>query len=241
MQPHIAVGFDFDHTMGLDNKLERTVALEILARLARARELEFDPALASQGMDEVLELYRSGKESVEAGIAGFLTRFIPGLGRVALDEAQSFRETVARRAPEFIVPLPHVQDVLAELDALDIRYAILTNGWSPLQEEKARLIGFRGSVFVSERIGVRKPSREAFETLAHHFELPLEAVWYVGDDPEVDCAGARAVGMTSVWFDWEGRTYPAALLQPDHIIHTFDELPALIQGRSGVTANTPES
>ena len=240
METDIAVGFDFDHTLGVDNKLERTVALEILARLAKEREIAYDPDVASRAMDETLVVVRSGKESVEAGIAGFLARFAPGLGRVTLDEAQSFRETVVERAPSFVVALPNAQELLAALDDRGIRYAILTNGWSPLQEEKARLIGFRGSVFVSERIGVRKPSREAFEMLVNHFEMPLERIWYVGDDPEIDCAPARAFGMTSVWLDWEGRVYPAELDRPDHTIHSLAELPGLIQGRSDTAANTVE-
>ena len=33
MASDFAVGFDFDHTLGIDNKLERTVALDMLASL----------------------------------------------------------------------------------------------------------------------------------------------------------------------------------------------------------------
>ncbi|MBD5655297.1 MAG: HAD family hydrolase [Candidatus Eremiobacteraeota bacterium] len=240
MPPQIAIGFDFDHTLGLDNKVERTVALDILARLASANEVTYDVDEATRAMDETLELYRAGKESVEAGIAGFLSHFVPGLGRVALDEAQSFRETIVERAPDFITELPHAQEMLTTLDGLGIRYAILTNGWSPLQEEKARLIGFRGSVFVSERIGARKPSREAFETLTNHFDLPPDRVWYVGDDPDIDSAGARAFGLTAVWFDWEQRPYPSSLAAPDYTIHSLAELAPLVQGRSDVAANSAE-
>jgi putative hydrolase of the HAD superfamily len=119
--------------------------------------------------------------------------------------------------------------MLAELQNMGAPYAILTNGWSPLQEEKARLVGFEGPVFVSERIGVRKPSREAFEFLAKHFGAPPAAVWYVGDDPALDCAAARACGMTSVWFDWEGRSYPQELEPPNFVIHSLSELPALLK------------
>jgi HAD superfamily hydrolase (TIGR01549 family) len=239
MQSDIAVGFDFDHTLGLDNKLERTIALETLARLADERRIACDTVAARSAIDETLASSRAGHESIEAGIAGFFARFVPGLGRVALDEAQSFRDEVVERAPQFVRALPEAQDMLAELDALGIRYAILTNGWSPLQEEKARLIGFRGSVFVSERIGCRKPSRGAFDVLANHFELPLERVWYVGDDPDADSAGARALGMTAVWFDWEQREYPATLARPDYTIGALRELPALVQGRLDAAAKGP--
>jgi putative hydrolase of the HAD superfamily len=111
---------------------------------------------------------------------------------------------------------------------------LLTNGWSPLQEEKARLIGFAGPVFVSERIGVRKPAAEAFGYLAKHFELPFGKIWYVGDDPAADCGGARALGMTTVWFDWEHRSYPEDLPKPDHVIHRLSELPGLLVASGSV-------
>jgi FMN phosphatase YigB (HAD superfamily) len=132
---------------------------------------------------------------------------------------------------------PGASELLEKLDEMGIRYALLTNGWSPLQEEKARLIHFRGSVYVSERIGALKPSRAAFDVLAKHFELPFERIWYVGDDPTVDCAGATDLGFHAVWYDWESRAYPNDLSKPEHVIHDLSELPALLQGRPAEAAN----
>jgi FMN phosphatase YigB (HAD superfamily) len=231
-----AVGFDFDHTLGLDNKLERTTALALLAELAATHGKTYDVAAADGAIDATLESYRTGSMGVEAALAGFFEQFAP-LGGYVIDAATSFRDTVCARAPEFIAPLPGASEMLARLDELGITYALLTNGWSPLQEEKARLIGFRGSVFVSERIGALKPAREAFDVLAHHFELPFERIWYVGDDPTADCAGAAALGMRSVWFDWEARAYPSDLQRPAFTIHELAELPELLQGHVTNAAN----
>ncbi|MBC5800713.1 MAG: HAD family hydrolase [Candidatus Eremiobacteraeota bacterium] len=226
----VAVGFDFDHTLGLDHRLEKTVALDMLAAYAAGRGVTYDPAAAAAAMDGVLHAYRAGEQTVEAAMAGFFERFAPGGGNTIVDEAQRFRENVLARVAEFVVAVPGAAETLAALDAMTIPYALLTNGWSPLQEEKARLIGFSGPVFVSERIGVRKPAREAFETLTKYFALPFERIWYVGDDPEIDCVAAQDFGMTSVWFDWEGRPYPADATRPAHVIHALDELPKLLEG-----------
>jgi len=225
MSVEIAVGFDFDHTLGVDNKLERTTALDMLAELAKARGLEYDLALAERAADEMLHAYRSGAvPSIDGAVAGFFERFLP-IGAKLIDEAATFRAKTIERAPQHIEALPGVHELLAQLDAMGVRYAILTNGWSPLQEEKARLIDFREPVYVSERIGARKPSRDAFGVLAKYFELPFEQIWYVGDDPAIDCAGALALGMRTVWFNWEGKSYPSGLAAPEH-----DELPAILQG-----------
>jgi FMN phosphatase YigB (HAD superfamily) len=235
---NIAVGFDFDHTLGLDNKVERTVGLEMVRRLAAARGLPYDPEIATAVFDRALASYRNGDVGVETAMEGVLLQLV-GPGADNLDEATRFRDDVVVRAPEFVTPLPGARELPAELDSLGVRYAILTNGWSPLQEAKARLIGFEGPVLVSERIGARKPSREAFALLAKQLELPLDALWYVGDDPVVDCAGARAAGLTAVWFDWEGRVYPPEIAAPNYVIHALDELPKLVQGHLTGAAKPP--
>ncbi len=226
----LAVGFDFDHTLAIDNKLERRVALQMLEELARAQAVAYDPADAQAAADEMLHQYRSGGLPLETALPGFFDRFVE-LGDRAADVTEQFEERVVALAPESVEALPGLHAMLAALQTSRIPYAILTNGWSPLQEEKARLIGFEGPVFVSERIGVRKPSREAFQFLARHFDMPVADVWYVGDDPALDCAGARASGLKSVWFDWEGKSYPQELDPPDFVIHSLDELPALLQGQ----------
>jgi len=233
MPAPIAVAFDFDHTLGIDNQLERTIALEMLRELALKGDHHYAEAEAEIAIDDVLARARSGDTAIETAIAGFFERFAPS-GSATLDTANDFRDIVVARAPASVEALPGAQALLTTLDSLEIRYAMLTNGWSPLQEEKARLIGFRGPVFVSERLGARKPGREAFDMLTKHFELPATRIYYVGDDPEVDVAGAAGAGMTTVWYDWEGRSYPEGIAPPAHTIRALDELPALLQGRAEV-------
>ena len=236
MASDFAVGFDFDHTLGIDNKLERTVALDMLASLAAQHGITYDGVAAEDAIEATMRSYRGGTTSIEGAIAGFFEQFAP-VGSAVVDIATNFRDEVVARAPAFIEARPDAEAVLERLDELGIPYAILTNGWSPLQEEKARLIHFRGSVFVSERIGALKPARAAFDVLAKHFDLPFERIWYVGDDPAADCAGATALGMQSVWYDWEQRTYPPELAKPAATIHTLAELVGLLQGQATKAAN----
>jgi len=238
MSQDFAVGFDFDHTLGIDNKLERTVALELLASLAASNGTVYDVVAAEREVDVAIASYRlgHGPGNIETVVGAFLERFAPS-GTKTLDVALTFCETVVARAPAHVRALPGAQELLAGLDELGIPYAMLTNGWSPLQEEKARLIGFKGAVYVSERIGARKPARAAFDVLATHLEVPLERIWFVGDDPELDCAGARTAGANAIWFDWEGRTYAPELPAPNAVVHELSELLPLLQGKSSAAAN----
>lgn len=235
MSSTLAVGLDFDHTLGLDNQIERTVALAMLADFAREEGVAYDTAAAEKTIDGALESYRTGDVSVETGIAGFFERFVP-VGNKIADRASDFRDAVIARVPEFVRARSETGALLAKLDEMGVRYALLTNGWSPLQEEKARLIEFRGPVYVSERIGVRKPHPDAFALLAKHFEVPVDELWYVGDDPQSDIAGAAALGITTVWYD-EGGAYPEGVARPTHTIRSLAELPGILQGRLNEATN----
>lgn len=221
------VGFDFDHTLGIDNKLERTIGVELLMRQARADSSSLDEAQALRAMDAALAVYRSERMRLEDALRSAFIR----LERHGVDfEAviTRFRATVVARAPAFVKPLPGAIELLDALDRSGIPYALLTNGWSPLQEEKARLIGFRGAVFVGETGVTWKPSPRAFEKLRSYFAVPAERIWYVGDDPVADVAGSAAAGLRSVWFDWEKRPYPEGQDPPAYRIHALRELFALL-------------
>ena len=59
--------------------------------------------------------------------------------------------------------------------------------------------------------------------------VPREQVWYVGDNPLGDVAGALAAGLRAVWFDWEGLTYPQDVPPPTLRIGSLRELEAVAE------------
>lgn len=235
----IAVGFDFDHTLGVDNKLERTVGVELLAQAAREAGRHFDAEPARRAMETALERYRTRAASLEDALREPLADLVDdGVSHEAA--FLRFRAEVLARAPAFVEPTAGARALLEHLDQAGIPYALLTNGWTPLQEEKARLIGFHETVFVSDCIGAWKPSIDAFRVLVKHFALPPERIYYVGDDPIADVEGAGRAGLRSVWCDWEHRAYPDDQEPPAHRIRRLEELPALLAERQGREGATPK-
>ncbi len=116
---------------------------------------------------------------------------------------------------------------------LAVRYPlyIITNGNTAIQESRFRGCGlesFIREVFISEKLGVSKPS-------AAYFACVKEAVGdsdsahylVVGDSLTSDIDGAAAAGMDAVWLDHSGNGDTRGREIP-YIIKDIRELPALL-------------
>ncbi len=138
------------------------------------------------------------------------------------------------------------EDTAHLLDALDRRgvpWGIVTNG-SSNQMLKIRKLGFEartGCVFVSEVVGIRKPSPEIFLRAAGCLGLDPPRVLFVGDNPEADIAGATGVGMRTAWLR-RGREWPEHLggVLPDYTIDSLAELLWITQEKTP-TGHPPQS
>ena len=222
-----AVGFDFDHTLGLDNKLEVAAFIELAQRLARASQLPFDVERSTIAITREIGNYRSGYCTLDQAVSlAFDDALGEGTGQIQV--VDDFRVLAVELAPHYVRGIPGCSQLLASLDDARVPYAILTNGWNPLQQSKAECIGFRRPVFVSDDIGVRKPNVHAFNVLRDYFALPADRIWYVGDDPKVDVLGSLGAGMRAIWCDFEGRLFPTDIPAPTAIIRELTDVVRVI-------------
>jgi HAD superfamily hydrolase (TIGR01549 family) len=223
----LAVGFDIDHTLLIDNKLERVAMLHLLQGIRDEGGMVFDSlAKETEIVDDLLTRQRSGRCTIEEAIEEFVR------SRDISDPApyvRTFRETALRMVDSFITPDPYARSVIDELRADGIPMAILSNGWNPLQKAKAHRAGFAGPMLVSAEIGTQKPDPIAFHLLAERLGVPPEHCVYVGDTPVDDCAGAIHAGLQSVWLDHEGKIYPPDIPRPTHVVHALRDLPGVIR------------
>jgi putative hydrolase of the HAD superfamily len=122
-----------------------------------------------------------------------------GVEDPALVRALSDQYGAARKASHRLFP-----DALSTLDHLHRRYhlGIITNGMTEIQRDKIQRLGltpYFDTVLISQEAGMRKPDPRLFQmALACVPCEPHEAVM-VGDSPNRDIAGARAVGMHALW------------------------------------------
>jgi HAD superfamily hydrolase (TIGR01549 family) len=224
----IAIGFDFDHTLGVDNALERRAMYDYARELGRPLDAN-DDAVRKQ-VEALLADFRAGATTMDEMIRRFAEML-----RVPTDSATAdhWREHCYALVDELVEPIGGAVELLASLRARGIPRAILTNGWTPLQQKKiARALGDESlglRILVSDAIHAVKPERAAFEALVQALDVPREHVWYVGDNPRGDAGGALAAGLRAVWFNWEDQSYPQDLPPPTRTIRALGELEALIE------------
>jgi HAD superfamily hydrolase (TIGR01509 family) len=226
MDAVLGIGFDLDHTLAIDNRLERVALLRLLGVLLNEGGRSVG-TLADEidNIDDLLARQRDGEFSIDDAVRRFVAQ--RGL-EPASRHVEWFRDTAVDMVPEFVVPLPGVTPTLNALHERGIAVAVLSNGWDPLQSHKAERAGFAGPMLVSSEIGWQKPAPQAFEKLLRTLGTDARQTWYVGDDPRCDVAGAQALGMPAVWIDWERKEYPPALRPPEHTIREFQELLTLL-------------
>lgn len=217
-----ALGFDFDHTLGVDNKLERVAFLRLLGpiELAGGRTLSTLPE-ETAGIDALLAEQRSGAFAIDEAVHRFVRAHGLDPGPVWVER---YKANALGSVETFVVPMPGWAHLREAMRKARLPYALLTNGWNPLQIRKAERIGFDGPVLASGDVGAQKPAAAAFAKLSEILGVPPEGIWYVGDNPIADIAGARAAGMRGIWLDAEGEIYPAAILPPTQVIHNLEEL-----------------
>lgn len=226
MEPIRGIGFDLDHTLAIDNRLERVALLHLLeSMLPRGGHTLGTLSDEIDAIDDLLHRQRCGEFTIDDAVRIFAREH-----GVTGDDAtvEQFRTKCVTMAEDFVVPLPGVAPTIAALGDRGIVVAVLTNGWNPLQRRKAERAGFTGPVLVSSEIGERKPSTAAFERLLQALGTLPAQTWYVGDDPAGDIAGAQQAGMGTVWINWERQIYPDSLRPPDHTIAEFPQLLELL-------------
>jgi HAD superfamily hydrolase (TIGR01549 family) len=228
----VGVGFDIDHTLAIDNKLERVAFLHILDRIVAEGGHTLGTLQEEiERIDALLAEQRGGACSIDEAVH----RFTLEHGGVAKDDyAAGFRRLATSMAETFVIPDPDAKATIDALAARGVRVGILSNGWSPLQTVKARRAGFGGKVVASADLGVQKPHPQAFAALCHELRLPPERCFYVGDDPKNDVAGSLAAGLKAVWIDNERKTYPPDLPKPTHVIHRLSDLLGLVDAVEAV-------
>ena len=145
MESVLGIGFDLDHTLAIDNRLERVAFLRLLeALLSEGGRTIGTLRDEIESIDELLAHQRRGEFSIDEAVPRFVAAHeLPPAQRYV----EWYRHNAVEMVAEFVVPLFGVGPTLEALSERGIAVAILSNGWNPLQLRKAERTGFRGTDF----------------------------------------------------------------------------------------------
>ena len=113
--------------------------------------------------------------------------------------------------------------VISTLEALHGRYRLgaITNGNANAQQ--LGLMQYFDFALCAEDLGSSKPAPDLFLAALERAGCEPQAAVHVGDHPEDDMAGARAVGFRTVWANFRGLPWQADW-RPDLEIRHWREL-----------------
>lgn len=129
-------------------------------------------------------------------------------------------------------------DTLARLKAAGYRLILVADG---PRETFTNILGQHGlwdlfdAHVISEDVGALKPSAKMFDAALQQAGLTRADAGHtvmVGNNLERDIAGAKALGITAIFFSWSDRRsrVPAGPGQePDHVITALAQLPDLLE------------
>jgi len=192
----------------------------------------FDPAFYAA--DDALV----GKVPATLSLEETVTRLSNG---VAANLGTSDPEVPARVAGRFCAEarksLARSAELLARLKGR-YKLGVVSNFYGNLGAvcEESGLASLLSAAVDSARLGCSKPDPEIFRAALNRLGVEASEAVFVGDSPQRDMAGARALGMRHVLLAEEGARIAPLCCPGDPVIHRLTELELLLEGAGKIRA-----
>ncbi len=128
-----------------------------------------------------------------------------------------------------------VRKTLLRLKEMGLKLGIITDGDPIKQWEKilrTEIDDYFDSVVISDFMGVKKPHKKIFEKALSECGVEAEESLMVGDRLYTDIYGAKAVGMTTVWFKYGKHANDDVeyLSYADFTVSDIKKIPEIVKG-----------
>lgn len=137
--------------------------------------------------------------------------------------ATQIAEDYVTLSPLKTILFPHSREALNYLKS-DYSLHIITNGFEEVQQKKLDVCDLRKyfiTITTSEEAGVKKPETGIFELALKKAGAKADESLMIGDDLLVDMAGARLIGMDTLFFNPQRHVHEDRL---DHEVHSWHEV-----------------
>jgi len=188
-----------------------------LSQLWRSKQLEYT------WQRSLMRRYEDFARVTEAALRYACT----ALG-LQIDEERRGRLMDAYRT---LATFPEVASALAELRAMKLRLAILSNGSSAMLRPlvaNAGLRGLIGTVISVDQRKIYKPAPAVYRLAVQRLSVTKAAIGFVSSNCW-DACGAKSFGFRTFWIDRGSAPVDELGAAPDHVIKGLDELAKLLR------------
>ena len=215
--------FDVDGTLLDFNAAERKALVETLEHYGWPADAATQD-LYRQINSQLWAALERGEIKKDRLVVERFHRFMGEIG-VEGDAAQANRYYLDHLGSHADV-MPGALDALRELAEV-ASLAVVSNGVARVQYsrlEAAGIMPYIDEVFVSEKLGVEKPSRKFFDIALRTLGIENRSkVLVVGDSLAADIQGGVNAGLHTCWFNPEGKEAEGKA-RPNYTVASFDEL-----------------
>lgn len=131
-------------------------------------------------------------------------------------------------SPKKTALIDGASDLLRYLKGKGYSLSIVSNGFKEVQREKMRTSGidiYFDRVFLSEDIGFQKPDRRIFEHILAALSAQPAQCLMIGDDINIDIAGARKLGIDQVFCNF---TNAKPDFEPTYTVGTLADIKSIL-------------
>ena len=188
-----------------------------LSQLWRTKQLEYT------WQRSLMRRYENFSRVTAAGL-----RYACAALGLPLDEERRRKLTQAYLG---LATFPEVRSALAELKAMKLKLAILSNGSPAMLRPVVASAGLHdlvGTVISVDSRKIYKPSPEVYRLAVSRLRLPKAAIGFVSSNCW-DACGAKSFGFRVFWINRTGAPVDELGAAPDYTITSLDELPALVR------------
>jgi HAD superfamily hydrolase (TIGR01549 family) len=197
---------------------------------------------AKYDLDTFMTAYSSvydeiNKEREREGIEiTCLERFLRTLERLGLEDCEHLAQeltSIHMKGVRSVTSAPASRKDAVRRLAEKYRLGLLSNfddsktGWEIVADTGVK--DKFDAIIISADLRLRKPNPKIFARMLAMLNLAAPEVLFVGDTPQHDVGGAKAVGMSAAWISRRALPFPDGVAQPDYIIRDLAELPEVLE------------
>lgn len=126
--------------------------------------------------------------------------------------------------------IPGTRTLLEYLKNKNYRIFAVTNGQKIVQDKRlkdAHLLQYFNDVFISQVIGVQKPSKEMFDYVLKQIDGNSTSTLIIGDSLSSDIQGGANAHIDTVWYNPHS-LHNTTRLKPTYEVHRLTELKELL-------------